>query len=1205
MASQRLTDFDDAGGRMSGIEIVDGNVNNLFPDISRLDRVYGRVSLRKSFVSVQTADTDTYSGSHVILSVPAADPRVSVCMFTTGDPHDERTAAQDYVESYVTRGPKYQGWLWGDQLQGSRAILIFQKKGLKIPKIGSVFFLIKDEGLSTEKSQYVRVSSVESSTEDFTTSSSSTEYGEIATSFDRTVVTMTISDPLRETYPGIAITSNDAVIGGSIYTTAVADAAQYYGVMQPTAALNDGDISISVDSIFAHLVPSAQGEAPMVDLSVGEAGPVIGSGVSKIISVLAFPLANGANLFFGQGLKPGSLVIVGGGHTYTDNGGGLVMEGTTQRGTVDYSTGQIIFSGVQAGSTNFTVTAIAGSEVPRISDTFITTVELSNRGYNYTVMLTPLPTPGTLTVDYMAQGEWYRLRENGQGVLVPDIAATGTGTVNLLTGSVILTCAALPDVGSAILYAWGSPLETEDLSGQVVINAAEIKHTVAEAPIKPGSLLLSWPSGGATVTATDNGAGALTGAATGSVDYARGEIAFKPTLLPLSSSVYEIDYEKYPFVTETVTLTTGSGVAIGNLAQGAKSGTVKISVLVNFAGFGHVYEMLDNGAGVLSAPGFSGILDGSGSGGDSNFGYRSTLSESETSTSIEVSGLTGAIDYVTRSVSLNVGAITGAKVTTTGTYSADSIVLATRRTKTIENYSTATTNITGGACATLTAKYTLSAAAASVASETTPALPVVLDLTRDIAGRNIVPGSVSFTLDGVRYIDRLGRLYRNPDPLTGLGADVGSIDYITGIAQISNYSGGAGVIVISSMSGRFGNQFLSRAFFRTPGAPLRPGSFQIQGVVGDGRAIAGSSDFSGAITGSLVMGSIDYETGIVSLAFGELVDAIGNETESWYDIAGIDGNGKIFKPVPAFCDTLSYTCVVYSFIPLDATLLGLDPVRLPVDGRVPICRSGDVVVIHNTKTDTLPNGLTSGQIITLSRPDVVHCECYDANGLYVPTTKYTWNKDIQKLTFAAVLDLTGFVQPLVAMHRIEDMCLVSDVQINGTVTVATGISHDYPLDGETYVSSALLFGDLQARQYNLFDQVTWTSVWSDDQIGDAATGSYNEVNYPIVVTNSGGTKGRWALVFTDPTHFNIMEEKLGVVGSGYIIQDAAPLNPATNQPYFFIDYRGWGAGWSPGNVVRFNTDGANKPLWIARTTLQGPVTEPNDQFTIQIRGDAE
>lgn len=108
-----------------------------------------------------------------------------------------------------------------------------------------------------------------------------------------------------------------------------------------------------------------------------------------------------------------------------------------------------------------------------------------------------------------------------------------------------------------------------------------------------------------------------------------------------------------------------------------------------------------------------------------------------------------------------------------------------------------------------------------------------------------------------------------------------------------------------------------------------------------------------------------------------------------------------------------------------------------------------------------------------------------------------------------------------------------------------------------------------------------------------------------MVTNEGAVKGRWALIFDDSGHFNINEEKLGIVGDGYITQDCQPINPATDQPFFFIDYRGWGAGWASGNVLRFNTDGANADLWIARTTLQGPVTEPNDQFTIQIRGDAE
>ena len=36
--SQRLTDEEDGGGRVTGSEVIDGNVNNLFQDISRIDR---------------------------------------------------------------------------------------------------------------------------------------------------------------------------------------------------------------------------------------------------------------------------------------------------------------------------------------------------------------------------------------------------------------------------------------------------------------------------------------------------------------------------------------------------------------------------------------------------------------------------------------------------------------------------------------------------------------------------------------------------------------------------------------------------------------------------------------------------------------------------------------------------------------------------------------------------------------------------------------------------------------------------------------------------------------------------------------------------------------------------------------------------------------------------------------------------------------
>ncbi|WP_254203936.1 hypothetical protein [Aeromonas sp. FDAARGOS 1402] len=42
-----MTDTTDGGGRITGHEIVSGEHNGLFQDISDLDRTYGVVSMRK------------------------------------------------------------------------------------------------------------------------------------------------------------------------------------------------------------------------------------------------------------------------------------------------------------------------------------------------------------------------------------------------------------------------------------------------------------------------------------------------------------------------------------------------------------------------------------------------------------------------------------------------------------------------------------------------------------------------------------------------------------------------------------------------------------------------------------------------------------------------------------------------------------------------------------------------------------------------------------------------------------------------------------------------------------------------------------------------------------------------------------------------------------------------------------------------------
>jgi hypothetical protein len=1202
MASQRLTDRDDGGGRMTGTEIVDGNINNLFPDISRLDRVYGRVSLRKAFVAVLTNDTETYSGAHVVLSKPAADPNVGVCMFTTGDPHDERVEARNRLESYVTAGPRYRGWLWGDQPAGSRSLLIFQIKGSGTPDVGDVLILYNNRGLATEEKQYVRITKVELSSADFNATSESSEYGATAMAFQRDILKLEIGDPLRYTFTGLEISQNDS-LPTSVYTTTVSDAAKYYGVMQPTAPINQGDIEINVDSIFTHLVPSAQGEAPMVDLAVGEAGPVVGSG-QTISMQRTFTIVNGARFQFGRGIKPGSLRInTGSAYVQEDGGDGILYEGAQQVASIDYATGVVTWTAwphLSVGA-NWNISAIVGVEVRRVPNTNYQQVSLSNRGYNYTTILEPLPIPKSVWVDFMSQGKWYRLRDNGKGTLIPDIANTGTGTINYATGSLILTCGALPDAESAIIYNWANPIETVDLSGSVSIDIAEISHTLADPPVKPESLVITWPTGvSSTATATDNGEGVISGGATGWINYSTGELAFKPTSLITADGQYEIDYLKYPIVSggsEGDHWVNTGGIITFTLPEGpVKPRSVKIDMVVRFGAYPHVYRLKDDGNGNLSAPGWK--ID-------------VPISHPTWPGYSEAGGISGTVDYINRTVSINIANITGIEkwrepylkkqYTPNGT----SIVNISWVT---QYYDMEERNIAwaDGIIDDIFYSYSLSAAAQETANELIASQPFVLDLTPNMAGQTIVPGSVSFTWSGNRYIDRLGKIYRNPDHLTGLGAEAGTINYSTGVATLSLYDGGSNTISLHSLLGRIGNQLIPSCVFRTPGAPLRPGSITVIGTTIDGATINGSSDFDGRITGASIRGTVDYEKGIVWLEFGNMVaDSAEYLDEEWYDSADVVG-GQIFKPTSAFSDSLSYACVVYSYIPLDADLIGLDPVRLPSDGRVPIVKTGDVVVVHNTQNDTLPNPLTAGQVITLSRNNVSSVELYDSSEppLRVPSTKYTWDKDLQHLTMADPLDLSGFVYPIICMHKIEDMALVSGVQINGQLIVNTGLQNAYPVAG-TYVSTALLFGDLQARAYNLFDQKTWTGVWSDDLIGDATSANYNEINYPVLVTNAGAAKERWALVFTSTEMVNVIGEKYGVIGSYYIANDIAPINPATGQPFFFLDRRGWGTGWAINNVLRLNTDGANHDLWIARTTLQGPATEPNDQFTLQIRGDAE
>ena len=1196
MASQRLTDDSDGGGQMTGTEVVDGNVNNLFPDISRWDRVYGRVSMRKGFVHVNTDNNDTYNGAHIVLSRPAEDPRVKVCMFVTGDENGERAAAMEQLESYVIRGPRTMTWLWDTHPVGSMMLQLICIPDSDIPDIGDVLCLAENIGQTSEKIEYVRLTS-------------RADQGTVAGT-GRRVVTVGIASPLQHSFSGYDLNVSTSQ-STNVFQTNIAAGSHYYGVATLTQAAQAGDLLLRLDSIFTNLVPATQGETPMVDLEISEAGPVFSSGQSYQITLTG--MSGKSACYVGRGIARGSLTVSSGSHAYTDAGDGILREGSAEVGSIDYGAGLItLTSGVTFAAT-VGVTSTVGVRDTQVAFTWNLIVPDIGAGNNYVSMLRPPPLPGTLIVDFIALGKWYRLRDDGNGILVPDAVNTGTGTVNYNTGGVIITAAAIPDAGSLILLSWGAAQIHTDLAGVVSQEMPLITATLPDHPVEPGTVKLSFATGSGTATAQDDGNGNLTGGVIGIVNYTSGIMSFRPAQVP-SGDTITASYDRQNAVAGGMTfqgggLTQAAQLPDSNIVPGSLSWTCSFDFGI-----------------------FSGTSSGTNSGGSSTVTFPGPVSSQHAGQqgSANTPGVSADFDAVAGTIAFYKSGdftetwqetIREVWIENVATFDASLCKGLTADwhcekgyiTKQVRHVYISTLDGEGGGSASgrLTActwRYTLSHAAVQTADVEITIPPYQLNLlnNQDAAGYSIQPSSVLFTWGSGRYIDRDGQLMKNPEAATGIGAVCGAINYQTGDISLDVLDTSSTKINVISCIGRGGRQTVAMAMFRTPTAPVRPGSFTITGVTLDGRQVVGQADQGGYISGNLVYGSIDQTTGIVKIWFGDYTEAAGNEGEGWFD-GSLVFDGDIFEPVAVVADTLRYGFVGYTFIPLDPTLLGLDTVRLPTDGRVPIFRVGDVVVVCNAQTTQLGGTLTPGQVITLPRAaDSV--EIYDSSDPFarrVTTDNYTHETGSDTLTIATTADFTGLTPPFSVMHKIEDMRLLSDVQINGQVSVSAPLKNAYTISG-SFVSTALAFGDLKSRSYNYFDQQSWStsSVWQDTVSGNEAPSTYDTINYPITTTNAGAVNERWALVFDTVEHFSIRGEHRGTIGNGYISQDCAPLNPATNQPYFFIDRRGWGSGWAAGNAVRFNTEGALAPVWFVRTTLQGEVTEPSDYFRTQIRGDA-
>ncbi|MGL6517592.1 curculin (mannose-binding) lectin protein [Aeromonas caviae] len=1192
LASQRLTDTPDGGGRVTGHEIVSGEHNSLFPDISDLDRAYGVVNLRKAFLTVQTDNTDTYYGANTTVLLPPSDPNVGLCLMSTEDHHDTRAAARDVLERYLARGPKWRGFLYDTQLEGQRAIRFFQRVEVRLPEVGETLVLVGNEGKAGEFEQYVRVLEVTQQLAKFQIPG--------VPEFTRNVVTCKLADPLRYTFEGEQPTPYDVVtnLKTALRETVVADAANYFATTKLAENAAFGAMQVKAKTIFTQLVPAARSETPAVDLTAaGELASLVDSGKALVTFSTVASIAPSRGLFLGTGVKPGTLSITIGAATITDKGGELVVAGSVV-GAIDYGRGQLEFNAQcpNYGTASKSVSFWPAARPSRIADTAQIEIKANNRGYAYTITLQPTPAPGTLTVSFMAQGKWYDLKDNGRGELFGADRSYGSGVVNLATGSVMLTLGALPDVDTAILFSWATPVNYTNRSGQAISiskSAWQLPHT----GITPKSLILTW---GAGLTANDAvGDGRIRGDITGTIDYAEGIIDLEHITLPALGQEYVAQYQYGEPVTErhiepgrlstpgqvghlSITLDGDGGGAL-NLTPG--------SVRVKFNA---LYNIVAADERILSIEKKDPII---------------TLQDDGQGNLNDASGnVLGAIDYGAGTLHFMPDGTALLPEPTyawvpagshqdpvTGTWYTDM-----RWTLTGFQYiNTAYTFPDGeGGWVDVTYRNNNSALAQNA---TLTAQALRIDVTPGYA-EAILEGSMRFTLGGSTYVDRQGLLYRNPDPETGAGIQAGTIDYSNGVAVLADWAAGHGAQPsLQSLATSFSVQSVDAVTFRTPGAPVAPGSLYLSANTATGRRIEATADGDGYFTTTDMDGRVNYQTGVVWVRFGRKVTAAGNEGQPWYDAEQVGEDGKIWRPLSVVADTIRFNCVVFSYLPLDADLIGLDPVRLPSDGRVPFIRTGNIVVVHSTRKAAFPMGVSAGQQLNTGRERLAYAHVEDKDGKQLAQALYSVNLDSGVVTLASPLNLTGYAEPLYVVHRIEDMSLVSDVEISGRLRLARPLSHAYDA-ADTLVSSALIIGDLWARYTGLFDQKSWTNVWSDYLIGDQSTAQYNDTDYPIQVTNRATLQERWAIIFNSGTTFVLVGEHVGQIAVGDVNTDLAPINPNNGQPYFRLDHRGWGAGWSSGNVLRFTTQAAAYPLWVIRTILQSVAAQETDKFELQLRG---
>ena len=1179
--SERLTDNDDGGGMPLGTPIS-GEANELFNPISSIARVNGGFYARLVYAGVQRADDEQLIGSFAAITKPPTDETVSYLMFPATKFGELRHEILDRIEAYNVGTIESRMTLLSTQSQNSRIVQAYQTPGEPLPLIGDVYCLTQDKAGYPKVEQYIQVVNLDSEEREFTDSNGK--------KFTKTVLKISTSGRLQHDFVG-AVYPKEGYIDNpcKIRETGVADAAQYYGVKPISAPIVKDEPFVKVASLMDKVVPTNQIEQRLRDLTAaGQRQTLFDSaraGNDGIVSLGINKTHNAgtiSNIYLGNAATPDSIKLDTATGVATDKGGVISIGGKTI-GSVDYGRGTLLLSEPTFSSRLNNVSFRPSLSEQRVADTDSIPIAINNRGYTYGINIDPPPAPGSLQVSYMAQGNWYDLRDDGTGNLRGSSEAHGGGTVSYITGSADIDCGEMPDVGSAIIFSWSTRARYYNRAGGV----ADAKMLLQLAnDIDPSSLTLTWDDGTAK-TATSDAAGNITGDWTGKLDVQTNQIRIDAGanfnhpagVLDVSASYSKGDKKTKEFIAPLRDEAGKINLDLGDVPIKPNTFRLRYNLLI---------EEFNEEIGRVS------LIDP----------YKVMRDDGNGNLLDETGVNMGTIDYVTRKVQ----------------FSPETMVQIPRaqyRTETKNEGNERVTRkfFTGYAYQSVGAfmpfdesgkveTWFYDTSPTSTVTESLTSGDIEIDLLPQFA-ETVAPSSLCVTWGGSRYFERAGTVYTNLDPNTGSADVAGTIDYSAGKLLLTrwDWTDGSAPNIISLASSIDGNP-VDAVTFRTPSAPLQPGSLNVRATAVDGTKINITADFGGLMQSARVDGTVDAEFGVARLRFGKMVTAAGNEAEDWYDADAVV-DGEIWQPLHVFAETITYNATSYSYLPIDSNVVKIDTVRLPQDGRIPIFRRGDTIIIGNRQTTDIGSAHTGGQTVTLPRNDVTRIAVVDADDK--PVNAALWDYDLAAgtITWRTPLDLSMYKMPLKVMHAQEERNRIIQPDIDGTLTLLFAMRRSYPI-ADTYVSSVLIGGDLQVRVSIPFTQRNWNNVWQDTPVGEQLLNKLNLKDYPMILTDDGAIKERWMIKMTGTAQFELYGETLGFVMRGDTLTDLAPINPATGKPYFTLPKQAFGADapWASQDIIRFNTWGTLLPIWVLCAVQPNPNPPTGtDGYTMCLYGD--